>query len=138
MGLALVCIRSPRCPRKPLLKVGEKPILELILENFIKLAFTAFVSRHYLPEMVREHFGDGSQWGVEAFSTPMKMCRWALAALAGLLPQDEIDQPMIVMNGDLLTTLNFRELLSFHLDHESEADVRQEIRVSSAVRRDQE
>ncbi|MEN1557826.1 sugar phosphate nucleotidyltransferase, partial [Pseudomonas aeruginosa] len=48
------------CP-KPLLKVGEKPILEIILERFIGAGFHRFfISTHYMPEMIREHFGDGS------------------------------------------------------------------------------
>jgi dTDP-glucose pyrophosphorylase len=108
------------CP-KPLLKVGEKPILELILENFIKAGFHRFyISTHYLPEMVREHFGDGSQWGVSINYTHEEIPLGTGGAL-GLLPQEDINEPLIVMNGDLLTTLNFRELLSFHLDHASEA-----------------
>ena len=108
------------CP-KPLLKVGDKPILELILENFIKSGFHRFyISTHYLPEMVREHFGDGSQWGVSISYTHEDVPLGTGGAL-GLLPQDEINEPLIVMNGDLLTTLNFRELLSFHLDQPSVA-----------------
>ncbi|MEN1233283.1 sugar phosphate nucleotidyltransferase, partial [Pseudomonas aeruginosa] len=52
------------CP-KPLLKVGEKPILEIILERFIGAGFHRFfISTHYMPEMIREHFADGSRWGV--------------------------------------------------------------------------
>jgi dTDP-glucose pyrophosphorylase len=108
------------CP-KPLLKVGEKPILELILEGFIKAGFHRFyISTHYLPEMVREHFGDGSQWGVSISYTHEEEPLGTGGAL-GLLPQDEINEPILVMNGDLLTTLNYRDLLTFHQDHPSTA-----------------
>jgi len=104
------------CP-KPLLKVGEKPILELIIENFINAGFHRFfISTHYMPEMIREHFGDGSQWGVSIRYIHEEEPLGTGGAL-GLLPHDEIDQPLFMMNGDLLTTLNFQNLLEFHQDH---------------------
>jgi dTDP-glucose pyrophosphorylase/predicted transcriptional regulator len=108
------------CP-KPLLKVGEKPILELILESFIKAGFHRFfISTHYLSAMLREHFGDGSRWGIDIRYTHEETPLGTAGAL-GLLPRDEIEAPMLMMNGDLLTTLNYRELLDFHLAHPSSA-----------------
>lgn len=104
------------CP-KPMLKVGEKPILELILESFIKAGFHRFfISTHYLPEMVRDHFGNGDRWGVSIQYTHEETPLGTGGAL-GLLPQDEINEPIFVMNGDLLTTLNYQELLEFHKSH---------------------
>lgn len=104
------------CP-KPLLKVGGKPILELILESFIKAGFHRFfISTHYLPEMVRDYFGDGKRWGVSIRYTHEKIPLGTGGAL-GLLPHDEINDPVLMMNGDLLTTLNYRELLDFHNEH---------------------
>lgn len=104
------------CP-KPLLKVGNKPILELILENFISAGFHRFfISTHYMPEMIHEHFGDGSQWGVSIRYVHEEQPLGTGGAL-GLLPHDEVDSPLFVMNGDLLTTLNFQNLLEFHQSH---------------------
>lgn len=55
---------TDRCP-KPMLRVGEKPILEHLVEQFIRYGFHNFyISTHYLPEAIRNHFGDGSKWGV--------------------------------------------------------------------------
>ena len=106
------------CP-KPLLKVGDKPILELILESLAKAGFYRFfISTHYLPEMIREHFGDGSQWGVEIEYVHEEEPLGTGGAL-GLLPKEKIDCPLIMMNGDLLTTVNYRGLLDFHLEHDS-------------------
>ena len=52
------------CP-KPMLKVGDKPILEQILLNFVSGGFHRFyISTHYMPEVIREHFGNGEKWGV--------------------------------------------------------------------------
>lgn len=106
------------CP-KPLLKVGDKPILELILEALVKAGFHRFfISTHYLPEMIRDHFGDGSQWGVSVTyvheETPL-----GTGGALGLLPKDQVDLPVIMMNGDLLTTINYRGLLDFHSEHDS-------------------
>lgn len=101
------------CP-KPLLKVGEKPILQVILEGFIQAGFNRFfISTHYLPEMVREHFGDGRKWGVSIRYTHEEEPLGTGGAL-GLLPRDEINEPLIMMNGDLLTTLSYDDLLDFH------------------------
>lgn len=111
---------TQECP-KPLLKVGEKPILELILEGFIKAGFHRFfISTHYLSEMVREHFGDGSNWGVSIRYTHEEAPLGTGGAL-GLLPHEEINEPIFIMNGDLLTTLNYRELLDFHNENSSVA-----------------
>lgn len=111
---------TQNCP-KPLLKVGEKPILELILESFIRAGFHRFfISTHYLPAMVQEYFGDGQRWGVSIAYTHEDTPLGTGGAL-GLLPHDEIDEPMFVMNGDLLTTLDYRELLEFHQKNPSVA-----------------
>ena len=108
------------CP-KPLLKVGEKPILELILENFINAGFHRFfISTHFMPEMIRAHFGDGSRWGVSIRYIHEDEPLGTGGAL-GLLPHDEIDLPLFVMNGDLLTNLDFQNLLTFHQDHDGAA-----------------
>jgi NDP-sugar pyrophosphorylase family protein len=104
-----------------MLKVGGKPILELILQNFIDAGFYRFfISTHYMPEIIQDHFGDGHQWGVDIRyiheETPL-----GTAGALGLLPHDEMDMPMFLMNGDLLTRLDYRSLLEFHLQHQATA-----------------
>ncbi len=104
---------TDNCP-KPLLKIGDKPILELIMESFIKAGFHNFyISTHYMPEMIRGHFGDGKQWGVSINYIHEEKPLGTGGAL-GLLPSSEISLPIILMNGDLLTNVNFIELLEFH------------------------
>lgn len=100
------------CP-KPLLKVGERPILETVILSFIRSGFTNFyISTHYLPEMIKEAFGSGERWGVSIKYIHEDIPLGTGGAL-GLLP-DLPDLPVIVMNGDVLTTINFEKLLSFH------------------------
>jgi len=101
------------CP-KPMLKVGGKPILERIMLNFIEAGFHRFyISTHYMPEVICDHFGDGENWGVSIKYVHEEEPLGTGGAL-GLLPYDEIDQPMFVMNGDLLTSLNLESFLEFH------------------------
>lgn len=108
------------CP-KPLLKIGDKPILELILLDLIEAGFHRFfVSTHYRPEMIREHFGDGNRWGVSIEYIHEEHPLGTGGAL-GLLPHDRIDLPLLMMNGDLLTRIDYRGLMEFHSAQRSAA-----------------
>ena len=100
---------------KPLLKVGAKPILENIIEEFIDAGFHNFyISTHYKADMVQEYFGDGSDWGV-SIQYVYEEKPLGTAGSLGLLPSDLPKLPILVMNGDLLTKLDFEKLLNFHL-----------------------
>lgn len=107
---------TDNCP-KPMLKVGGKPILELIMLNFIEAGFHRFfISTHYMPEVIRNHFGNGNKWGVSIHYVHEKEPLGTAGAL-GLLPRDEIDKPLVMMNGDLLTFINIHSLLEYHEHH---------------------
>ena len=111
---------TQNCP-KPMLKVGGKPILELILQSFVEAGFHRFfISTHYLPEVIREHFGDGSRWNVNIQYIHEESPLGTGGAL-GLLPHDDIDLPIFLMNGDLLTRVDYQSLLEFHLLHDGAA-----------------
>jgi NDP-sugar pyrophosphorylase family protein len=108
------------CP-KPMLKVGDKPILELILQSLADAGFHRFyISTHYLPEMIHDHFGDGSTWNVNIQYVHEEEPLGTGGAL-GLLPANEIQMPMLLMNGDLLTRVDYRSLLEFHQRHQGAA-----------------
>ena len=105
---------------KPLLKVGDKPILETILGNFIEHGFNRFfISVNYKSEMIEEYFGDGSRWGVQ-IDYLREDKKLGTAGALGLLPEKP-SAPLLVMNGDLLTKVNFQQLLDFHIEHNSTA-----------------
>ena len=104
------------CP-KPMLKVGDKPILEQILLNFVEAGFHRFyISTHYMPEVIRDYFGDGEKWGISIQYVHEEEPLGTGGAL-GLLPHDEIDRPLFMMNGDLLTSVNLHGFLEFHETH---------------------
>lgn len=105
---------------KPLLRVGTKPLLETILETFISFDFRNFyISVNYRADMVKAYFGDGKAWGcnIEYLEESERL---GTAGPLGLIPELP-DQPIIIMNGDLLTKVNFANLLEFHAEHRAKA-----------------
>ncbi|SFK81362.1 CBS domain-containing protein [Paenibacillus sp. 1_12] len=100
------------CP-KPLLKVGPKPILEIILDSLIAHSFRNFYfSVNYKAEMIESYFENGSRWGVNIRYLREKQ-RLGTAGALSLLPFTP-KQPIIIVNGDLLTRVDFGHLLQVH------------------------
>ncbi len=113
---------TDNCP-KPLLKVGDKPILEIVLENFIKSGFVNFcISIHYRAEMIEEYFGDGTKLGINIKYVYEDIPLGTGGAL-GLLPDNTSDLPVIMINGDILTNIDFDQLLRFHEKNECLATI---------------
>ena len=108
------------CP-KPLLRVGDKPILQIILESFVESGFHQFyISTHFMPEKIEDYFGDGSKWGVDIHYVYEDSPLGTGGAL-GLLPDDLPNMPIIMMNGDILTKVDFSRLLTYHNEHNAAA-----------------
>ena len=98
---------------KPLIKVGSKPVLETIIESFAEQGFTnIFLCIRYMGEHIRNYFDNGSQWGVDITYLEEAEPLGTAGALK-LLPAHP-NEPLIVMNGDLLTKVDFVRLLGFH------------------------
>ncbi len=104
---------TENCP-KPLLPVGGKPMLEHIIERAKGEGFKHFVlSIHYLGHMIEEHFGNGASLGVHIDYLREETPLGTAGALSLLNPRPSL--PMVVTNGDVLTDINYSELLDFHL-----------------------
>jgi len=98
---------------KPLIPVGPRPVLETIIENFADQGFeNILLCLNYKGEMIRAHFGDGERFGVH-IRYIVEDRRLGTAGALSLLPEPP-DEPIIVMNGDLLTKVDFVRLLDFH------------------------
>jgi dTDP-glucose pyrophosphorylase len=98
---------------KPMLKVGERPILETIVLQFKDYGFQRFViAMHYLGDQIADYFGDGSRFGAEI--TYLRETEPLGTAGALSLLADRPTEPFFLMNGDLLTKLNFASLMAFH------------------------
>lgn len=100
---------------KPLLKVGAKPILETILESFLDAGFHRFYfAVNYKSQMIEDYFGDGSRFGAE-IEYLHENKRMGTAGALYFLPEAP-KEPILVMNGDLLTKVDFGELLDYHIE----------------------
>jgi dTDP-glucose pyrophosphorylase/CBS domain-containing protein len=102
---------------KPMLPVGDRPLLEHIVEQLQTSGISRVaLTTHYKSEVISEHFGDGRDFGVdiEYFAEDEP-----LGTAGGLSLVPDTDEPLLVMNGDILTRVNFRALLDFHREHEA-------------------
>lgn len=100
------------CP-KPMLKVGDKPIMENILLNLIEHGFERFyISVNHMADVVKNHFKDGSKWNVEIIYLEENQKLGTAGALS-LIREPQV-APLLIVNGDLLTKVNFSHLVEFH------------------------
>lgn len=107
------------CP-KPMLQVGGKPLLEIILTQCLKVGFEHFYfSVNYLKEQIQAYFQDGSAWGVRIQYLEEDKPLGTAGALS-LLPEPP-EQPLLVLNADVLNRVNYKNLLRFHADHQATA-----------------
>jgi dTDP-glucose pyrophosphorylase len=98
---------------KPLIAFGEQPLLEIIVNNLKTAGFrNLFLAVHYKAEMIKDHFGDGSRWGMEIQYIEEKSPLGTAGALGHLPTRPQL--PLIAMNSDLLTRVNFERLLEYH------------------------
>lgn len=105
---------------KPLLEVGGRPILETIVERFVAQGFTRiYLSVNYKADLIESHFGDGRTFGAEITYIREQEALGTGGALS-LLPARPIE-PMIVMNGDVMTKVNFHHLVKYHNNHDTTA-----------------
>ncbi|MBM3513477.1 MAG: CBS domain-containing protein [Alphaproteobacteria bacterium] len=105
---------------KPMVEVGGRPILDIIVERFVSQNFKQiFLSVNYKREIIEAYFGDGARFG--AHINYLREDRpLGTAGALGLLPRD-IKGPLVVMNGDLLARVNFHHLLKFHQEQAASA-----------------
>jgi dTDP-glucose pyrophosphorylase len=98
---------------KPLLRVGGRPLLETIVESFADHGFARFfLSINYRADQVEAYFGDGSRLGVQVEYLREDEALGTAGALS-LLPETPTE-PIVVMNGDILTRLDYGQLIDFH------------------------
>ena len=105
---------------KPMLKVGNKPILQTIVEKFRESGYENFViCVNYKSKIIKDYFGDGTKFGVKINYIEEKTRMGTAGALSLLTKKPK--EPFFVINGDLLTNLNFEAMLEFHIRNNSKA-----------------
>lgn len=110
---------TENCP-KPMLSVAGRPMLEHIIERAKAEGFSHFVlAVHYLGHMIEDHFGNGESIGVKIDYLREHTPLGTAGALSLLNPAPE--QAFVVTNGDVITDIQYGELLDFHLRHNAAA-----------------
>jgi len=105
---------------KPMLHVGGKPILRTIIKGFADNNFTNItMCLGYKSDVIQDYFQDGSDFGVN-IDYIVEEQRMGTAGALTLLKKN-LDKPFFVMNGDLLTNINFETMLDFHKSNKSKA-----------------
>lgn len=105
---------------KPMLRVGEQPLIERLVQQLKQAGIARVnISTHYKGDQISAHFGNGEAFGIEveyvSEDRPL--------GTAGALSLVSGDDPLLVINGDILTGLDFRSLLDFHFEQAAEMTV---------------
>lgn len=98
---------------KPLLPIGRKPVAQMIIERLVDHGFTDIImSLGYAADLIRAYFQDGARFGVR-ISYYEEASKLGTAGCLAHLPELK-EGPFLVTNGDLLTDLDYRDLLERH------------------------
>jgi NDP-sugar pyrophosphorylase family protein len=98
---------------KPLMPVGDRPVLEIVLRQLRAAGFERVtIATGYLAELIEAFFGDGSAYGI---AVDYFREREPLGTVGALALIDGLDEPFLVMNGDVLTDLDYAQLLDGHV-----------------------
>lgn len=102
---------------KPLVEVGGMPLIERQVRRIADAGVNRiYIAVNYLAEMIESHLGNGSQYGVEIQYLREKKKLGTAGAVS--LIEETLDGPLLLMNGDVFTSIDFRNLLDFHSKHQ--------------------
>jgi NDP-sugar pyrophosphorylase family protein len=106
---------------KPLMPVGDRPILELIIRQLKHYGFSQVtMAVGHLAELIEAYFGDGNKYGIKIdYSREDE----PLGTIGSLSLIDTLDTTFLVMNGDVLTNLDYLKLVDFHKKNHAEATI---------------
>ena len=106
---------------KPMLRVGDRPLLEIIIKRLREAGIKSVkVTTHHKPEKIEAHFGDGRDFGVDLSYVEEDRPLGTGGGL-GLLAAPK--ETTLVINGDILTQVDFRAMLAFHREHQADLTV---------------
>ena len=106
---------------KPMLPLGDRPLLEIIIRQLRESGIRQVkVTTHHKPEKITGHFGDGKDFGVELSYVEEHQPLGTIGGLGLIEPPKETT---LVINGDILTRLDFRAMLAYHREHQADLTV---------------
>lgn len=102
---------------KPLMPIGDYPILEVIIRQLVQNSFTHItIAVNHQADLIKTFFGDGYKWGIKIdYSLEDK----PLSTMAPLKLIKDLPDNFLVMNGDVLTDLNYSEFYEYHIKNEN-------------------
>jgi NDP-sugar pyrophosphorylase family protein len=101
---------------KPLIPVGERPILEILVENLKRHGVNdIYLAVGYRAELIQVYFQDGRQFGVNIQYSREDKRLGTAGPLRLIRDRFELSEPVLVMNADIMTKLNFQEFYQTHL-----------------------
>ncbi len=99
---------------KPLMPIDDLPILEIVVRQLARAGFDRLIiTTGHLAELIRVFCGDGSKWGVNIQYSHEEEPLGTAGPLS--LIADRLDENFLVMNGDLLTTMDYRRAFEAHV-----------------------
>lgn len=102
---------------KPMLRIGDRPLLEIIVAQLRDAGIKRVkVTTHHKGEQIAEHFGDGKKFGVELSCVEEDH---PLGTVGGLGLLEVPTETTLVINGDILTQVDFRAMLTYHQEHQA-------------------
>jgi dTDP-glucose pyrophosphorylase len=106
---------------KPMLPVGDRPLLERTIGRLRDAGIHRVdVSTHYLADRITEYFGDGTEFGVDLHYVAEERPLGTAGALALMEPPGDT---FLVINGDVVTDVPFRQMLAFHREQRARATI---------------
>lgn len=107
---------------KPMIEIAGRPILDHIISELADQGFcNIIISINFRGEVIKDFFGNGEKWGINIQYVEEERRLGTVGSLSLLKTIDFND--IIVMNGDLLTQLNFRNFLDYHLQNAAHATI---------------
>jgi NDP-sugar pyrophosphorylase family protein len=98
---------------KPLMPIGPYPILEVVVRQLARYGFRRVtMAVNHQANLIKAFFGDGAQWGVEI---DYSLESAPLSTIGPLKLIQDLPEQFLLMNGDVLTDLNFRTLCAAHV-----------------------
>lgn len=106
---------------KPMMPVGDYPILEIVVRQLKAAGFNHLtLAVGHLAELLEAYFGDGRKWGIRI---DYSYEREPLGTVGPLALIDDLDDDFLVMNGDVLTTLDYGKLFQYHVEGDAELTI---------------
>ena len=106
---------------KPLMPMGDMPILEVVIRQLKQSGFTEVIMAvGHLASLIEAYFGDGARWGIKIRYSREETPLGTAGPIALI---DRLRAPFLVMNGDVLTNLDYRQFISYHLQQDSVATI---------------